>query len=444
MSGKTCCFMDPVMFSPFEAGANRFDPSFRIDQSAVRELCNLIVLSHHHGDHFCPRSLNLLRRSCPVVYPRGAHLLERSLRRLGFELLFPLDTGARLEVGGLKLTATGSLVSFPEMGIVFQADARVFWNPVDSIIDESIIGAARAAAGRPDVLFANYQPLIEGELQEDALGAPFPFTTYGDYLRQVWTIRPRCVVPGSFGAGYTEEWLNQRGIPMTAAQFMEDLAQIEPELRSLQLSPGDVLDLGEQLRVEPQGLTFVTPTTATSAPEQSHQDWRPDLGVPPLVDRNSLGFPVDELRAQVDEILSTSFLQRLANADQVWLEKLARLRVIWRLEIVYPGGELETRLLDFSRTPFAWGQPRDDAFAKLHTSVTASSLVALEAALINSYAMSFNQLRMVNRLYEVHRGGVSWAGGRSEEPITRVLLKGADDRYVDRQIAEILTQASSP
>jgi hypothetical protein len=333
---------------------------------------------------------------------------------------------------------------------------------VDCVLDEDIIGAARTA-GRPDLLFANYQPLIETELQEDALGAPFPFVTYGDYLRHVWTIRPRCVVPSSYGAGYTEEWLNQRGVPMTAKQFADDLAQIDPDLLILQVPPGGVIDLGGQPRLEPTSLSFVTPlapesfpgasasspgarasspVAPASSPEHLSQDWRPDLGVPPLLDRNPLGFAVEELRSQVDNLLGKSFLQKLAGADPVWLEKLARLRVLWRLEIVYPGGA-ETRLLDFARTPFEWTPPRGEVFAKIHTSVTASALIALEAALINRYAVNFNQLRMVNRLYEVHRDGVSWAGGREDEPITRVLLKGADDRYVDRQIAEILAQQSA-
>ena len=375
-----------------------------------------------------------------MVYPRGAQLLERSLRRLGFELCFPLDPGGRIEVEGLELTATGSRVSFPEMGIVFRGDQRTFWNPVDCVLDEDIIAAARKAAGRPDLLFANYQPLIETDLQEDALGAPFPFALYGDYLRQVWTTRPRCVVPSSHGAGYTEEWLNHRGIPMTARQFAADLAQVDPDLRILHLPPGGVIELADEMTVEPAGLSFVTPAGEQTA---GAQDWRPDLGVPPLEDRNPLGYPVEELREQVAELLGKGFLQRLAGANRVWLEKLARLEVLWRLEIVYPGGGIEARLLDFTRTPFEWSAARPEAFAKLRTSITASALVALEAALINRYAVDFNQFRMVNRLYEVHRAGVSWAGGRPEEPITRVLLEGADDRYVERVIAEILAARQS-
>jgi len=435
MSGKTRCFMDPVLFSPFEAGANRFDPPFRVDHAAARDLCNLIVLSHHHGDHFCPRSLNVLRRNCPVVYPRDAHLIERTLERLGFVLRVPLDPGGRLEIEGLALTATGSRASFPELGIFFQAEGRTFWNPVDSVIDDSIIGSVRARAPRPDLFFANYQPLIEAELQEDALGTPFPFATYSEYLRQAWMVRARCVVPASFGARYSDDWLNQRGIPMTAGQFLEDLGRIDPEFQGLEMQPGDALEVGERIRLESGGLGFVTLEKA-----EAGLDWRPDRGVPPLADRNPLG--LDELPARVARLLDSSFLERLVQADPVWLEKLARLEVRWRLEVVYPGDAVEVRLLDFSREPLAWSAPREGVFAKLHTSVTASALIALEAGRINRYAMDFNHFRMVNRLYEVHRGGVSWAGGRSDEPLTRVLFAGAEERYVDRQVDEILASPS--
>lgn len=439
-SGPTCCFMDPVFFSPFEGGATAFAPALTVDTARARALCTLIVISHAHGDHFCPRSLNVFRRSCPVIYPAGAHGIERALDRLGFQFRLPLEVRGHVEVSGLTLTATGSVASFPEMGLLFAAEGQVFWNQVDSVLDESILAAARAAAGRPpDLLFANFQPLIEAELTEDALGAGFPFATYGDRLRQTLDLRPRCVVPASFGVRYAgphADWLNLRGVPMTEAQFLADLALLDPGLQTLRLPPGGVLEIGEQIRRSPEGLDFVTPEGGPAA-----SDFRPDLGVPPLRDGNPLGVAKAALETEVGRFLDGPFLAQLRAADPLWLEKLARLRVRWELEVVYPDGRA-SRWLDFAKPALAWaGAGSTAGFAKLHTSITGSALHALERGQLPSYAIEFNQIRVVNRLYEVHRGGVSRAGGRADEPITKLLLRGADDRYLDRELDAILADA---
>jgi hypothetical protein len=77
-------------------------------------------------------------------------------------------------------------------------------------------------------------------------------------------------------------------------------------------------------------------------------------------------------------------------------------------------------------------------FVKLHTSVTASAVQGLVRGELNSYALGFGELRVANRLYSVHRGGVTNEGSPDDDPLCRVLCEDADQRYLESELANIL------
>lgn len=436
------CLMDPVLVETFDCGLIAFDPPVALDVDALRAHCNLVVLSHEHADHFDVRSLHMLDRDAVVIYPRGAALIERALRRLGFDQIRAVTPGEEVALADLRIIPTPSQVPFPEMGAIFESGGAACWNLVDTRLSEATIAFARRVAPRIGVLLAGYQPLVQRELCIDGLGAPFPLEAYAALLRAVLDISPRLVVPASCGFRYVEdEWLNDRGFPMDAGQFLRDLRAADPASRGLLLEPGAqiIVPGGDdpragfgELAVVPDGLPFVRRTGPRRA--APGYDWRPDRGVPPLRDHAPLGRdPGGEVRAFLDRDL----LPRLdACEHSVWRERMARMGVWWRLEIVYPGGDVEVRFLDLAAPALAWSRP-ERCFPKIHTSVTASAIAGLLTGEMHEDRLSLGAMRVATRLYDVSRAGATRGGGDADEPLGRVLVPGARERFVERELTSL-------
>jgi hypothetical protein len=433
------CFMDPILVSPFEAGFIEFDPPLAIDARAfARERCDVLIVSHAHLDHFCVRSLDRFHRDCVVLHPSGSDVIASALRRLGFPNVHALGAGEQIRAGDLTICATPSKVDFPEMGILFRsrgvdgsrARTRTVWNMVDSAVDDAGREIVRAFTKRVDLLLAGHNPLLGASLSRGALGADFPFEHYGQLLRNVFDIRPRCVVPGSCGFRTREPWVNDRYFPMTEAQFLADVGAVDPSIARRLLPPASSVRVGGSFPVRERALRFVRLRSRAKVPAH---DWRPDWGVPRLVDRNPRDHATATLRARVRAYLANDLFRALQTPSHaLWRERMARHDVLWRLEVVYPGGEVDARMLDFRRRRLAWRAPQAGDFAKITTTVAASAIIDLLDGTTVPMNVLLGGLRTVHRVYEPFRGGVRDMGG--DDPLARALYPGADERHVDREL----------
>lgn len=437
--GSLCCLMDPVFIDPFEGGANAMDPAVTIDIAAATKSCDVVVLSHAHMDHFCVRSLARFPREVPVLFPASDALIERALARLGFERRQPVGVGDKISLGDLTLFPTASRADFPEIGMLFRGARRSFWNMVDSVVDDGAVDIVRSLVGTPDLVFAKFQPLLENELIVNALGSDFPVAKYGVLLRNVWNVKPRLVAPSSCGYRYARaRWLNDRGFPITDAQFEADLREGDPSLRVIHVPHGGAVDLdgpAADVVVDPAGVPFAKRREGSLVPAF---DWRPERGVPPLSDENPRAEDAAKLRRRVDEWLGGEFLSLLAASPDAWLERMARQKVQWRLEVVHPSGPSDVRRLDFGALSRGWVPAEDATFYKLHTSICASAIVGLLDGQQNSYSLTFNDVRIMERLYAVGREGLTRFGSIADEPMMRILCDGADDRFIERELGMIL------
>ncbi|MET0648655.1 MAG: hypothetical protein ABW208_18750 [Pyrinomonadaceae bacterium] len=427
------CLMDPVFFEPFECGVNCFEPPIRIDPNGVQGAYNLVVISHEHGDHFCIRSLNLLERRCPVVFPRGCGLIARALEAMGFQELWPVTPGQIMGFNDLELTFTPSNVVFPEMGVLFSHAGRHVWNCVDTEFDQRAFSLVRQRAGRLDLMFAQYQALIEEELGCDALGGSFPYKRYAMNLNAVTEANPRCVVPSSCGYRYcAQPWQNQRGFPISERQFLEDVRTLLPGTQALSLPQGGVIN-AEDFVIRENALPWVE--RIDEAPAAS-LDWRPDLGVPSLQDEDPYEHGAEALRREVGAFLKGEFLRELMSPSvREWRERLAAAGVVWQLEVVYPNGEIEESWLDFAQPSSAWltGAPRTP---KIITSICASTLVGLRSGEVTPYRALFTR-RVVLKLYALSPGGLRRIGALADEPIGRLLFPTANLRHVDAELKRL-------
>lgn len=432
-SGEVFAAIDPVLVTPFDCDTATFDPPVELDPEGIRERTNLIILSHDHADHFDVRSLARFDRDTLVYYPAGATLIEHALERLGFAHRRALVPGRDdVTLPGLRIVPTPSDVDFPEMGILLVGATGSCWNPVDSVITDETIALVRRLVGRPDLMLANYQPFLQLELCMDGLGAPFPFERYGRLLRCVLDVRPRCVVPSACGVEYTESpWLNARGFPMTPRRFIEDLARVDPEIRGELLGPGRVLTVGQHEGAPAESLSLVRATASHAAPQYQ---WRPDRGVEPLRDSNPRGLEPQAVRQGIRSMLGDDFCERLAAPEHAcWVERMERLGVQWTLEVVYPD-RTEQHHFDFVERRWASEAP---PFPDLLTAITGSALYGLKTAHTHPDRLMLGAMRVVNRMYAVHRDGVQSAGSLGDEPLSRLFGGGSRKRYTDRELTEL-------
>lgn len=429
-TAHTRCLMDPLLFEPFEAGINRFEPPLRIDVAAVAARAGFVMLSHEHMDHFCVRSLDRVARDRLVVYPAGATLIEHALLALGFRDLRPVVPGQTLQIADLQLTFTPSNVSFPEIGVLAGAAGLWFWNCVDTDATEAAFGLVAARTSRLDLMFANFQVLAEEELGCDGLGSAFPAERYAQRLRAVVEANPRVAVPASCGYSYaTQPWLNQRGFPVCEEDFIHDIATIAPATSGVRVAPGAVIDVAsgavhdDELGLVERGLSTLS------------LDWRPDHGVPPLRDDDPCGHGTPALRTQVAAVLHERFPRGLHEPSlRRWRERLAAASLVWQLVVVYPDGSRDERWLDFA-APTAWltAPPRP---VRLVTSICASTVVGLCNGEATPYRALFTR-RVVLRLYQATRWGLQRTGTLADEPMARVLFPGANRRFVDAQLRRL-------
>lgn len=450
------CFMDPVLVDPFEGGANTFEPPVRIrDPGELARRCDLVILSHEHFDHFSIPSLALFDRSCTVLYPAGAALIETALRRMAFVNATPLQTGASTdgtgaeqagdfefeaaEFGDLLVMPTPSRAPFPELGIMLQTEEATFLNLVDSHVGEAEANGIRTRLGdrRLDLLAATYQPIVEYALAIDALGTSFPYEAYGALLANVERLAPRAVIPGSCGFAFPNaSWLNHRHFPITEKQFLRDVQALAPGVETYQLGPGDSLTLGASFVLERNAVPQIEALLDGPAARYA---WRPDRGVPPLTDVERFGYTSAELHRRVHEYLADDLPAQLRGgtaAQLRWLRRMCRLGITWRLEVVYPAHPTEVFFYKFAQGACTPTGPDDD-LVQIHTSILASVLVAHLDGKVSTYSaqVGLAAVRIFTRIYEWQNGALVKSGSAADEPLTNTLFAaGSDARFIDQEL----------
>jgi len=431
MAGRMRCLMDPVLVQPFECGFNTFEPAVSLNLEKLDEQYNLVILSHEHMDHFCVQSLNTLNRQCPIIYPRGCTLIEHALSRLGFERQYQITPGQTLTFEDVTLSFTPSNVRFPEVGVLFEFLGTRFWNCVDCEIDNRAISMVVKNGIGPDLMFAQYQTLIEEELGVDALGASFPMEIYQGRLQAVLQAKPRCMVPSSCGYKYSsEEWLNQRGFPVTEQQFIDDVKLLEPEIKTRILGSGDTIS-ADGFSIERDSLPFVSCIRVESV----QTDWRPDQGVPPLRDDDPFEHGTEHLKNTLTHYLNTEFIRQLKRPElRAWQEMMREGCVAWQFDLIYPDRSKETRFIDFTYG-VEW-QTQGSATNNMVTAMSASTLYGLLNGEVTPYRAMFSR-RVVLKLYRATPKGLMITGSIADEPVARATFGAANRLYIDAQLRQL-------
>ncbi len=394
---------DPVFGDAHQHGLCAVFPPRRVLEERLPRFDTLVV-THQHLDHFDLATLSRLPRDVDVLLPEDRALVDL-LKGLGFERLHALRPWSRVELGATSLLAIPSDAPLPELGFLVWDEDACCWNAVDTVLTQDAVAVARSQAPPIDVLFASFQPLLEGRLASGRDFA-FPFDEYGRLLQRVHEIAPAHVVPASAGFCYqgSAAWQNQCAFPVTRERFAEDVVSGQPALRGRVSS----MDPGDRLRVfagrallEERGCAWVERDDADPA----LLDFAPVLAPAPLHDDPPTWAKGVDLAAVAEGILSDELPALLAARPDL-LASFARWGLVYQLVVVTPTGHLRW-VYDFTAGALRVSRDRDPC-ANAFAWVTASGLYGLRDARLDWSALVLGgAYRGFDRLYRATPAGLA-------------------------------------
>ncbi len=225
---------DPVLRSrvgPLARAGAAADP-------AVARGLDAVLISHLHLDHLDARSLRRIDRATPVIAPRGAGSIVRSL---GFAEVTEVGVGDTVDVGGVGVRAVPAHHDGRRHPFGARADTIGF-----------VVGADRR------VYFAGDTELFESMAEiDDALDvALLPIAGWGPTLGPghlgpreaaiaLTRLRPRRAVPIHWGTLYPLglRFRRQRVLAEPPREFARIASDLAPAVEVRVLAPGEVLEL---------------------------------------------------------------------------------------------------------------------------------------------------------------------------------------------------------
>ena len=392
---KDCKFMmDPVLWDPHQEGLFDICPKREIQYDEIPEF-DILIISHKHLDHFDIRSLAFLPKNVDVIIPRDS-LIERCLRKLGYQKIHSLSDFQVLSIGKTNIMTTRSENRVPEFGIIFEDQSGVFWNCVDTELTPDSIGNVLQHYPKIDFLLATWQPMMESNFQNNE-SIKFPYYEYGQILYNINLINPTAIAPGSNGFKYIDSgaWLNQIVFPVTRERFCKDISQAYPSLGNniYALDPGDTIEFSHEKQVyTPNGCEFVQ----TIKDDRDQLDFCPINVGSSLVDTNSDGYDLSVVENTISdkvEIELTDLLQKKYKDFQ----EHKRWQVVYQLEVIFPN-QVQKWYCDFSQYPFQMLKGRNP-LANFYTCTTASGFYSLikqtkgwDYLGLGGYHRSFNKI----------------------------------------------------
>lgn len=443
LDGATC-LMDPVFDDPFEEGAVVSCPKRTVDVEALPPV-DLLIVSHRHPDHFDIPSLVRVPREADAICPADP-LIVYVLKELGFTHVHPVHPMAPILSETFELYPTRSEVNtVKEFGVVFRDRSGTFWNQVDTFLAHDTIHRVRERFGRVDLLFAMYASQNFDFFESRA--TTFPFATHTDNLRNVLRIGPQVVVPGSAGFRFCGDHagLNAFLFPISRERFVTDLQRLEPELRTLIVNPGDVVEVEGGAVCHRRGAS----EAAVMEADDTHLiRFDPTAPIPDLADPNPEGEPANRLAPVIDRFIVDGMLayarRGYAREDRV-IGLYRRYGASYALGVVFPDGRVAWYCLTFG--PDAPDLSRQEVAPNAHVvhKIAASALVSwIEHRKSFFYVRAYS--RRFTTLYHLTRAGD--AVSVEPKPLPDLLMhyllnvaegsEGAAKELVDRQIEEAL------
>ena len=431
-SRDTTVLTDPIFFDYLWEECNVQCPSIDLDLAKLPKV-DILNISHRHQDHFDIRTLaylagdsGILAPDAVVLAPRDEILLE-VLEKLEFKNITIVEDFKALEIKGLTLTPTPSLNKqdyFPEHGLLVHDREVTLWNQVDTIVSPEIIKYMQRLYGQLDFAHVRYLPLLEGNFSfHNPL--ELPMGEYDSFLKAASATRPKFAVPGSAGFKYRDEFgfLNQYSFPTTQEQFLRDLADFCPEIKSSVFYPGDrAVITREGVEMQKAASEFVK-----IREDDGHKvEFKPVAEVPPIRTRTQDKAEHEKEWKAVVDFIENRFVDMLVEKKAVrsWVD----WKVVYQLEVFGQDGS-EIWCLDFAGEDANIIKGRVGKI-NLYEGIASSELYSLiQSETSWDYVGINGQYRTFKNIYRIRLGEFEhWTGKDGEflQPLTEVFPAGAE------------------
>ena len=431
-SRGTTLLTDPIFFDYLWEECNVQCPSIDLDLAKLPKV-DILNISHRHQDHFDIRTLaylagdaGILAPDAVVLAPRDEILLE-VLEKLEFKNITVVEDFKALEIKGLTLTPTPSLNKqdyFPEHGLLVHDGEVTLWNQVDTIVSPDMIKYIHRLYGQLDFAHVRYLPLLEGNFSFH-LPLELPMEEYDSFLKVAAATRPKFAVPGSAGFKYRDEFgfLNQYSFPTTQEQFLRDLADFCPEIKTSVFYPSD------RAVITPGGVEMQKAASefVKIRVNDGHKvEFKPVAEVPPIRTRTQDKAQHEKEWQAVVDFIENRFVDLLVEKKAVrsWVD----WKVVYQLEVFGQDGS-EIWCLDFAGEDANIIKGRVGKI-NLYEGIASSELYSLiQNETSWDYVGINGQYRTFKNIYRIRMGEFEhWTRTDDEflQPLTEVFPAGAE------------------
>ena len=431
-SRGTTLLTDPIFFDYLWEECNVQCPSIDLDLAKLPKV-DILNISHRHQDHFDIRTLaylagdsGILAPDAVVLAPRDEILLE-VLEKLEFKNITVVEDFKALEIKGLTLTPTPSLNKqdyFPEHGLLVHDGEVTLWNQVDTIVSPDMIKYMHRLYGQLDFAHVRYLPLLEGNFSFH-LPLELPMEEYDSFLKVAAATRPKFAVPGSAGFKYRDEFgfLNQYSFPTTQEQFLRDLADFCPEIKTSVFYPSD------RAVITPGGVEMQKAASefVKIRVNDGHKvEFKPVAEVPPIRTRTQDKAQHEKEWQAVVDFIENRFVDLLVEKKAVrsWVD----WKVVYQLEVFGQDGS-EIWCLDFAGEDANIIKGRVGKI-NLYEGIASSELYSLiQNETSWDYVGINGQYRTFKNIYRIRMGEFEhWTRTDDEflQPLTEVFPAGAE------------------
>jgi len=407
-SNKTTILTDPVWFDYLWEEVNVLCPSIDLDLKKIPPI-DVLNISHRHQDHFDVRTLSYLARSSSVLKPDATILAPNDdilidvLKELNYKNIVIVEDFKSISIGDVTLTPTPSLNEgdyFPEHGLLVNDGEVTIWNQVDTVVSPEIILYINKLYGRLDFSHSRFLPLLEGNFTHHKTLA-IPFEEYSSFLKVAGALKPKFIVPGSAAFRYRDElaFLNRYSFPTTPQQFLTDLEEFCPDIKTSTFNSGDIAFISKEgVRIDQQSSDFVRILDDDS----DKIIFKPVMGVTPIISTVSDSETNSNEIQIVEDYIEGSYIGLLSASDK--LDGWRHWQTLYQLEVFDSNGDSKTWNIDF-RDKKLRADKKNPGKINLYEGIAASDFVKLiNGSTSWDYVGISGNYRTFNNIYRIGLG----------------------------------------
>ena len=407
-SNKTTILTDPVWFDYLWEEVNVLCPSIDLDLKKIPPI-DVLNISHRHQDHFDVRTLAYLARSSSILKPDATILAPNDdilidvLKELNYKNIVIVEDFKSISIGDVTLTPTPSLNEgdyFPEHGLLVNDGEVTIWNQVDTVVSPEIISYINKLYGRLDFSHSRFLPLLEGNFTHHKTLA-IPFEEYSSFLKVAGALKPKFIVPGSAAFRSRDEldFLNRYSFPTTPQQFLTDLEEFCPDIKTSTFNSGDIAFISKEgVRIDQQSSDFVRILDDDS----DKIIFKPVMEVTPIISRVSDSETNSNEMQIVEDYIEGSYIDLLSASDK--LDGWRHWQTLYQLEVFDSNGDSKTWNIDF-RDKKLRADKKNPGKINLYEGIAASDFVKLiNGSTSWDYVGISGNYRTFNNIYRIGLG----------------------------------------